>query len=149
MLTKSTKERIIESHLRHYASYRVGITNCKKQLDYIMPSLVPNYYGDTSHNVFFISNKTEAVALDRIESKRAIDLREEIERFNLIIESIDNALAQLKEQERQFIQLRYFSDLPIYEVKSEMGYREEKTIYRIRRRVLDKLLISLKNLIAL
>jgi hypothetical protein len=146
---KASKERIIEGHLRHYNTYRVGIVNCQKQLDYIMPTLVPGYFADGNTSYFFVKNDTENVALDRIESKRAIDLKEEIEQFKIIVDSIDNAFEELKMQERVFVQLRYFECLPIYEVKIQMGYSEEKSVYRIRRHVLDKLLISLNNLLSL
>jgi len=149
ILNKATKERTIEMHLRHYHTYRVGIQNCQKQLDYIMPSLVTGYNTDGVNSYFFVSNNTEKVALDRIESKRAIDLKEEIERFKIIVESINRAHFELKDQEQQFVDLRYFQCLPMYEVKTQMGYSDEKSVYRIRRHVLDKLLISLNNLLSL
>lgn len=149
ILNKATKERIIESHLRHYTTYKVGMINCQKQLDYISPSLVPNYATNGEISFFYIPNNTEKVALDRIESKRAIDLKEEIDRFKLITESIDNAFAELKEQEQTFVKLRYFDCLPMHEVKIDMNYSEAKSVYRIRRHVLDKLLISLNNLLSL
>lgn len=146
--TKAAKERTIENHLRFYKSYQIGIKNCEKQLDYIMPTLVSRYEvsSDTGES-FWIVNNTEKVALDRIESKRALDLREEIEQFKLITESIEAALEDLKPEEMNFVQHRYFSGLPIQEVKIKMGYSEEKSVYRIRRKVLDKLLISLHNLL--
>lgn len=148
--TKAIKERTIENFLRFYKQYETGIINCEQQLEYIMPSLVSRYEVSTdSGESFFIVNNTEKVALDRIESKRALDLREEIERFKLIIFSIDNAMKNLSEVERQFIILRYFECKPIAAVTSALGYAEEKSIYRIRRHVLDKLLISLNNLLSL
>jgi DNA-directed RNA polymerase specialized sigma subunit len=146
--TKATKERVIEAHLRHYNTYRVGIKNCQKQLDYIMPSLVSGFRTEGSQSIFYVQNNTENVALDRIESKLAIDLREEIEQFQIIVDSIENAFEELKMQEKAFVQLRYFECLPMYEVKVQMGYSEEKSVYRIRRHVLDKLLISLNNLLS-
>jgi hypothetical protein len=124
ILNKSSKERIIETHLRHYNTYKIGMKNLQRQLDYIMPSLVSGYGSDGSHSFFYIGNNTERVALDRIESKKAIDLREEIERYRLITESIEL-------------------------VKDAMDYAEVKSIYRIRRHVLDKLMISLNNLLTL
>jgi DNA-directed RNA polymerase specialized sigma subunit len=149
ILNKATKERTIEMHLRHYHTYRVGIINCQKQLDYIMPSLVSGYNTDGVNSFFFVSNNTEKVALDRIESKRAIDLKEEIDQYKIIVESINRAFSELKEQEKCFVQWRYFDCLPMYEVKTKMGYSEEKSVYRIRRHILDKLLISLNNLLSL
>lgn len=145
--TKATKERIIENHLRFYKTYLVGIKNCEQQLDYIMPSLVTKYGVDHNGAFFFICNDTEKVTIDRIEGKRALDLREEIERFKLITISIDNAMDDLKKDEKEFVFLRYFDRLPIHQVTQKLGYSENKSIYRIRRHVLDKLIISLNNLI--
>ena len=149
MQSKGTKERIIENHLRHYNTYRVAIMNCEKQLEYIMPSLVSQFGSDGTHSIFYVGNNTERVALDRIESKRALDLKEEILQYQLVVESIDNAIDPLQENEKVFVNLRYFDSLPIRDVKEKMGYSEEKSIFRIRRNVLDKLMISLNNLLSL
>lgn len=145
---KAAKDRVIEAHLRFFKTYQVGIKNCEKQLDYIMPSLVARYevYTDSGESHFIVNN-TEKVALDRIESFRALGLREEIERYKIITSSIEAALEELKPEERDFITFRYFDCLPIHLVKSKLGYSEEKTVYRIRRRVLDKLLVSCSNLL--
>lgn len=148
--TKAHKERLLEQHLRYFHTYKIGIKNCEQQLAYIMPSLVSRYEvaTDTGES-FFIVNNTAQVALDRIESKRALDLREEIERFKLITNSIENALENLTEIEKRFVILRYFECKPIAAVTSALGYAEEKSIYNIRRHVLEKLMISLKNLLTL
>jgi DNA-directed RNA polymerase specialized sigma24 family protein len=117
------------------------------QLNYISPTLTTNYHKNEDYSYFYISNNTERVALDRIESKRALDLNEEIERYKIIVESIQNAFNELKPQEKDFVEYRYFSCYSIADVKQLMGYSEDKSIYRIRRHVLDKLLISLNNLL--
>jgi DNA-directed RNA polymerase specialized sigma subunit len=148
--TKITKERILENHLRLFKTYQVGIKNCEQQLEYIMPSLITSYGIDSGGTSFFsISNPTEKFALDRIEGKRALDLREEIERYKLITFCIQNALDDLKEKECDFVEYRYFECLPIQEVKFKLGYSEDKSVFRIRRHVLDKLLISLSNLFSI
>src|SRR4051794_29197789 len=101
---KAMKERVIENHLRHYPNYKVGIRNCQKQLDYLLPNITARYeYIEGS--TFWIGNDTERVAIDRVESKRALDLHEEIERFLLIVTTIDNAIDGLKQQEKQFVTL--------------------------------------------
>jgi len=142
------KERAIEGHLRHYSTYKVGINNCQKQLDFLMPNITATY-DYIGGNSFHIANTTEQIAIDRIESKRALDLHEEIERYKIICESIEKAIADLKPQEKEFVELRYFQCMAMQEVTSAMGYSEEKSAYRIRRHVLDKLVISLNNLISL
>lgn len=149
MTTKAMKERAIETHLRHYRTYLVGIKNCQRQLDYISPSLVTRYDSNQAGSSFYISNNTERVALDRIESKRAIDLNEEIEQYKIITTNIWSAFEELKPQEKDFVEFRYFQCMTMKEVKHMLGYSEEKSVYRIRRHVLDKLLISLNNLFSL
>ena len=146
---KAQYERAIENHLRFYKTYLVGIKNCEQQLDFIMPNITTKFGAD-NHGAFFyvVTDSTANIALDRIEGKRALDLREEIEKYKIITASIENALAELKDQEQDFVKYRYFECLPIHEVKLKLGYSEEKSVYRIRRHVLDKLLISLNNLLS-
>lgn len=143
------KERIIENHLRFYKTYLVGIKNCEQQLEFIQPNITTKFGAD-NHGAFFyvVSDSTANIALDRIEGKRALDLREEIERYKIITASIDNAMQELRQQEIDFIKYRYFECLPMLDVKIKLGYSEEKSVYRIRRHVLDKLLISLNNLLS-
>jgi DNA-directed RNA polymerase specialized sigma subunit len=148
-LSIKNKERTIESHLRHYETYKIGIANCKQQLEYIMPNITAKYDYIEGASSFKITNTTERIAIDRIESKRALDLHESIANYQIIIDSIDRALSELKEHEREFIKLRYFDCLPMSVVKQKLGYSEEKSVYRIRRHILDKLQISLKNLLGL
>lgn len=149
MLNRVAKERIIETYLNKYISYQIGIKNCEKQLDYMLPSLTARYDSDGQSASYYIANNTEQVALDRITSKRAIDLLEEIEQYKLILSSIDNALTELDEKQKLFIELRYFRGLKMHEIKPALHVSEEKTLYRIRRQILDKFLISLNNLICL
>ena len=149
MLNRVARERIIENYLNKYITYQIGIKNCQNQLDYMLPSLTCRYESDGKSANYFIANDTEQVALDRISSKRALDLLEEIEQFKLILVSIDNAMTELDEKQKHFLELRYFKGLKMYEIKPLMHIPEEKTLYRIRRQILDKFLISLNNLISL
>jgi RinA family phage transcriptional activator len=144
---RDIRERTIENFLTRYNTYKIGIKNCQQQLDYMMPSLTARYDSDGKSASYYIANNTEQVALDRITSKRALDLLEEIEQFKIIVTSIDNALGELDEKQKKFVELRYFSGMKMYEVKEHMHVSEEKTLYRIRRQVLDKFAISLGSLI--
>jgi hypothetical protein len=146
---QNIKERTIENFLSKYNTYRIGIKNCQQQLDYMLPSLTTRYESDGMTASYYIANNTERVALDRITSKKALDLLEEIERYKLIIALIDNAVGELDEKQKTFVQHRYFSGLKMYDVKAKMNVSEEKTLYRIRRQVLDKFEISLSSLINL
>jgi hypothetical protein len=149
LLNREAKERVIENYLSKYTSYKIGIKNCQNQLDYMMPSLTARYDSNGMAASYYIANNTERVALDRITSKRALDLLEEIEQYNLIIGSIDNALSELDETQRKFVELRYFKGLKVYEAKAQMHISEDKSFYRIRKQVLDKFIISLNNLASL
>lgn len=149
MKNRDIQERTIENFLYKYNTYKIGIKNCQQQLDYMMPSLTARYDSDGRSASYYIANDTEKVALDRITSKRALILLEEIEQNKIIISSIDNALDELDEKQKTFVQLRYFSGLKMYEVKTQMHVSEEKTLYRIRRQILDKFVISLGSLINL
>jgi DNA-directed RNA polymerase specialized sigma subunit len=149
ILNRANKERIIENYLRDYNQYRVSIINCQKQLEYISPTLVSGYNSDGANSYFYIANNTEGVAIDRIEGRRAVELHEEIAKNKIITESINRAVNELAEKQKQFVQLRYFEDLPMQKVIDIMGYAEQKSAYHLRKKVLDKFLISLNNLIAL
>lgn len=142
------RERQIENHLRFYKTYLVGIKNCEQQLDYIQPNITTKFGADNHGSFFYVvSDTTSNIAIDRIEGKRALDLKEEIQRYKIITQSINKAMESLKPQEQDFVKHRYFDCLPIHEVKLKLGYSEEKSVYRIRRHVLDKLMISLHNLL--
>lgn len=79
-----------------------GIKNCEQQLDYIMPSLVSRYEANND-SAFWVVNNTEKVAIDRIESFRALELKEEIERYKILTQSIENAVEALEMVERAFV----------------------------------------------
>ena len=146
---KDVRERTIENFLSRYNTYRIGIKNCEQQLNYMMPSLTARYDSDGRSASYYIANNTEQVAIDRISSKAALDLLEEIERYKIIIASIDNALAELDEKQKTFVEFRYFNNLKMYEVKAKMNVSEERTLYRMRRQILDKFSISLVSLMNL
>jgi DNA-directed RNA polymerase specialized sigma subunit len=146
-LNRQTKERIIENYLNKYTTYRIAVRNCNKQLNYMMPTLTQRY--DKESESLFVPNDTEEVAINRIENKKALKIREEIEQYKLIISCIDEAISELNEKQKAFVELRYFKCQRIQDIKEHMCYAEDKSVYRIRKQVLDKFLISLNNLISL
>ena len=148
--TRKKKEfKIIEGHLRNYRNYQAGIKNMNKQMDYIMPGITASYeLREESIGAFVFSSSTEKYAIDRIESKRALQLHEDIMIYQLIINSIDIALAALDDDEREFVELRYFNNHSILVIAEKMGY-SERQVFLIRNSVRDILGISLKNLVNL
>lgn len=137
----------IEKYLRQYTTYKIGIKTLQKQLDYIMPNITATYeLVEGTSGTFKITSSTEKYAIDRIESKRALMLHEDIAKYNLIIDSIDNAVSELDEIERKFVELRYINRKTIAQTSIELGY-SEKHIFNLRQQVMDKLLISLRGLL--
>lgn len=137
----------IEKYLRQYTSYKIGLMTLQKQLDYIMPNITATYeLVEGSAGTFKITSSTEKYAIDRIESKRALMLHEDIERYSIIIESIDQAVSELDPIERKFVELRYINRKTIQQTSIELGY-SEKHIFNLRQKVMDKLLISLRGLL--
>lgn len=149
-ITKKKRDyKIIEGHLRNYRNYMAGIKNMHKQMDYIMPGMTASYeLREESIGAFVFSSSTEKYAIDRIESKRALQLHEDIVIYELIINSIDDAVNELEEDEREFLELRYFQNRNIADTAETLGY-SERQVFLIRNNVREKLLISLKNILRL
>lgn len=146
---KVIKKRIreIEYHLRNYQMYKTGIVNLKKKLDYLMPGITATYeVREGSTGAFVFSSKTDSPPIDRIESKRVLDLYEEMNRDQMIVDAINKAICDLPEIEKAFIEKRYFQDHSIAKLSMELGY-SERSIFKIRTQVMDKLLISLGYLV--
>ena len=144
---KTSQIKKIEKFLRQYTTYKIGVMSLQKQLDYIMPNITATYeLTEGSTGTFKITSSTEQYAIDRIESKRALMLHEDIAKYNLIIESIDNAVSELDEIERKFVELRYINRKTIAQTSMELGY-SEKHIFNLRHQVMEKLLISLRGLL--
>jgi DNA-directed RNA polymerase specialized sigma subunit len=143
---KSKYIKRIEKHLRQYTTYKIGMMTLQKQLDHIMPNVTATYkLSEGSNGTFEITSDTEDYAVDRIESKKALMLHEDIERYGIIIESIDQAVSDLDEMERKFVEVRYINRKTIAQTSIELGY-SEKHIFNLRHQVMDKLLISLRGL---
>lgn len=150
-MNKSRKEQIreLENHLRHYKAYKVGIKNIEKQIEWIMPSMTAQYSANEgSSGTFNITSKVETAVLDRLESKQALDLNEEKERYQLIVDAIDRAYYEMDDIEKKFVTLRYFEKKSVLEVAVALQY-SEKHVNNKRNNLMDKLLISLGSILRL
>lgn len=144
-MNKKKSIKIIETHLRNYRSYKVAIRNLQNQLDLIMPNVTTSYeLKEGSTGVFKIWSTTEQVVLDRLESARALQINEQMRNYQIIIDSIEEALNALGEQERLYVELRYFEGLNTERIAERMNC-SIPNLFRLRKRVLDRLLISLSN----
>jgi RinA family phage transcriptional activator len=141
--------KIIEGHLRNYKMYKAGIKNLQKQLDFIMPNITTSYeLREGIVGSFTFKSDTENYAIDRVESKRALTLHEDISTFQIIVDSIDSAMPILDETEKKFVQLRYFENKTV-EYTAQQLKISSSNMYYIRNSVRDKLAIGLKNIVSL
>lgn len=144
---KRSQIKKIELALRQYKSYIVGVRNLQKQLDFIMPAMTASYeLREGSNGAFVLNSTTEKYAIDRIESKRALDIHDKIRQYELIVGCIDEALVEVNEQEKEFVTYRYFSGWSIAKCAAEMGYSEQN-LFLIRKQLMNKLLISLTTVL--
>lgn len=143
---KRDKFKKIEHYLRNYKHYKTGIRNLQKQLDYLLPGITADYeIKEGSIGSFTFKSKTEFAAIDRIEGKRALQIHEDIMLYKIIIEAIEDGLRELDDYEREFVEYRYFEGWSFNKAASEMGYTE-RNLFHMRSSILDKLLISMKNI---
>ncbi|GIN93286.1 hypothetical protein J22TS1_43370 [Siminovitchia terrae] len=150
-MVKSSKKKHryaeLEALLRHYKNFKTGIKNLQQQLDFIMPGITTSYDNqEGAGGTFVIDSKTERFAIDRIESKRALDLRGKINIYQLVVTCIDAALEDLNENEQQFVELRYFQGKTIEDLADIIGYAP-RSIFNLRNEVLEKLSISLSGVL--
>jgi RNA polymerase sigma factor (sigma-70 family) len=143
---KKRKITSIETHLKNYQQYKIGIRNLKLQIDTIMPSMTATYeLREGSTGTFIIKSDTEDYAIDRIESKRAIMLYEEMKTNQLIIDCIDAAIEGLEEDEQNFVNCRYIYGMSARKTAENLGY-SESSVFVMRTKVMDKLIHSLGGL---
>lgn len=135
--------KIIEAHLRRYRSYEAAIANSQTELDYLLPSGIISY-DFTGGGGFTVRSSTENSALDRLESKRAIDLHEVIQKCKLLISQMDRAIEVLNEGEKHFVHMRYFDSMSMEEIAPILKYSVRSTYY-VKDTALEKLFIAMMN----
>lgn len=148
-LSKKENIRLIEAHLRNYKTYLVGMKNIQDSLNEILPNIHTNYtWQEGTNGAFSITSSVDNVVLDRITGSRAIYLREVLNTYKTIISSIDDAVDALDEDEKEFVKYRYFEGWTVEKTAQQMGYSVQNC-FKIRVQTLEKLLISLRNLLQL
>lgn len=147
--TANDNFKVIEEHLRNYNHYKAGIVNMEKMLENMLPPITASYeLKENSMSTFTKHSSTEVYAIERIESKRALEIHEDIAVYKLLVECIDAAIKELEEEEQAFIHSRYFSNHTYDRTTIETGY-SISGVFKIRRSVRKKLLISLKDIVHL
>lgn len=138
--------KVIEGHLDKYMSYKIGVENLRQQLEHMFPQVTANYdlSKEGSTGTFMFNSNTENYGIERAEIGKAIEA--EIERYELVISSIDRAMQHLEEKEQEYVQLRYFEGLKNRQVAQRMNF-SLKMIYNTRDKVKKEALIRLRNLL--
>ncbi|PRR99533.1 transcriptional regulator [Bacillus sp. NMCN6] len=113
---KKTSMKRIEFHLKNFKNYQAAILNIERQLEKRIP-----------HH------------LDHMTRKK---LEEQKNQYELIVACIETALKELDEIEQQLIDYKYFRDWRMAKCAMEIGY-SEKTLFLMKRQLMDQLLISL------
>lgn len=140
-------EKKIEKQLKKYNSYKAAIHNLERELNYIMPSITANYeYREGAAGNFSIYSTTENVAIDRVESSKALYLNEEKERLRLKVESMDKAIENLSDEEKWFIRLRYMQNKSYTAIAIEMQC-STSYIFSLRKGIMEHLQISLVHIV--
>lgn len=143
------KFKEIEYHLKNYKMYRVAIKNLERQLEYISPNITTNYSQVKDRSLPSIQySQTETFAIKRLESEEAVNIQDEKVKYELIINSIDKSLEVMDSNETAFIKNRYFQNFSVRKTALNMNYTE-KHIFSIRKKVLEKLKISLSGILFL
>ncbi|MED3865232.1 RNA polymerase sigma factor [Priestia megaterium] len=143
---KMDEFKVIENHLEKYMSYKIGVENLKQQLEHMFPKVTANYdlSKEGSTGTFMFNSNTENYGIERAEIGKAIEA--EIERYELVISSIDRAMEHLEEKEREYVQLRYFENLKNGEVAQRMNF-SLKMMYNTRDKFKIEAMIRLRNLL--
>lgn len=139
--------KVIENHLKNYEYYKMGVRNMKRQKENLYPSITSQIdeVGGGRSGSFEWKSKTEETAIKRIE--RSFDLLEaDIRQYELVISSIDEALENLAQKEKRYVELRYFQKAKMERVAAKLNY-SKRNMYNMREQVLGKLYISLKHLL--
>lgn len=148
---KTSKDNfsVIEEHLRNYNHYKAGIVNMQKMLDNMLPPITASYeLKENTMSTFSKHSSTEVYAIERIESKEALKIHEDIMVYQLLVECIDAGIKELEDVEQDFVKSRYFSNHSFDRVTIETGY-SISGVFKLRRSVRKKLLISLKDIVHL
>ncbi|MFD1172990.1 hypothetical protein [Oceanobacillus picturae] len=127
---KKDKIKLIEYYLRHYTTFKVANDNLQRQLQYLTPD------ENQSH-----------LSMNSDEIEKIIIIRKKLNETLLIENSIENAISNLDMIEQKFINLRYFRNYSIEKTAQTIGY-SKASLYVLRSRIMDKLLISFGGMIS-
>lgn len=139
--------------LYRYPSYLQAINNIRQQIlvttgERTYPAAISNYsMEEPNYNTNEFHSTTETHAIRNIinQAKEIEKLQRDLKEYQRIVQAITKALENLRENESNIIQLRYFRKLTWTEIEEESGY-SERHARRIAEMVLKDLDIELKHI---
>ncbi len=115
---KKTYIKRIEFHLRNWKNYKAAVVNLERRME----------KEDTGSFV------KETEAHYQLDAEKRV--------YQFLLESMETALAELDEMERTLVEYRYIRNWSMGKCAMEIGY-SEKTLFLLKKALLDKLLVSL------
>lgn len=115
---KKTYIKRIEFHLRNWKNYKAAVLNLERRME----------KDEKGGHV----KETEAYYQIGAEKKL----------YQFLLDSMETALAELDETERALVEYRYIHNWSMGKCAMEIGY-SEKTLFLLKKALLDKLLVSL------
>lgn len=138
MLVKDRKTdiQLLQNFLRSYPSYKVAILNLRRSLEHDITPKTTRYGHDKRSGIATKFSPTEEAFLDRVK------VNEQIEGYQLLVDSIDAALSYLSLEQQRVIELRFFEGRSIASISAKLMF-SERQIQRLKKGALERLVISL------
>lgn len=144
-----SKYKEVEYLLYNYDVFKVSIENIKKEIEYLEGDEAREIegvsYEEERSKTNSISNIVENTMLGIAEKIHYLERK--IERTNINIEKIDNAMTILTDIEKDIIKKKYFKGKQWYVVAYEVSYSERQCRY-IKNRAIDKIILAINGSIA-
>ncbi|MED1738406.1 transcriptional regulator [Bacillus swezeyi] len=115
---KKTYIKRIEFHLRNWKNYKAAVLNLERRMD----------------------KEEQSGLVKETDMHYQIDAEKRLYQF--LLDSMETALAELDEIERTLVEYRYIQNWSMGKCAIEIGY-SEKTLFLLKKTLLDKLLVSL------
>lgn len=116
---RKTYIKRIEFHLRNWKNYKAAVLNLERRME---------------------KEQKNGLAVKERNAEYQIDAEKRLYQF--LLDSMETAVSELDELERKLVECRYIHNWSMGKCAMEIGY-SEKTLFLMKKSLLDKLLVSL------
>ncbi|MSN99284.1 transcriptional regulator [Bacillus paralicheniformis] len=116
---RKTYIKRIEFHLRNWKNYKAAVLNLERRME---------------------KEQKNGLAVKERNAEYQIDTEKRLYQF--LLDSMETAVSELDELERKLVECRYIHNWSMGKCAMEIGY-SEKTLFLMKKSLLDKLLVSL------